>query len=71
MTGCAGHRGSLDLALLRLWCRPAGADRIRPLAWERPYAVGVALKRQRRPQVTCLPQTLCLSWAELQVICAT
>ena len=28
-----------DLALLWLWCRP--------LAWKPPYAVGVALKRQK------------------------
>ena len=35
-----------DLALLWLWCRPAAAALIRPLAWKPPYAVGVALKRQ-------------------------
>ena len=29
------------LALLRLWCRPAAAAPIRPLAWEAPYAMGV------------------------------
>ena len=33
-----------DLALLWLWCRPAAAALIRPLAWELPYAAGVALK---------------------------
>ena len=32
---------------LWLWCRPAGTDPIRPLAWEPPYAEGVALKRQK------------------------
>ena len=33
-----------DLVLLRLWSRPAAAAPNRPLAWESPYAVGVALK---------------------------
>ena len=28
--------------------RPAAAALIRPLAWELPYAAGVALKRQRQ-----------------------
>ena len=36
-----------DLALLWLWCRPAVIAPIRPLAWEPPYAAGVALKRQK------------------------
>ena len=36
-----------DPALLWLWCRPAAVTPIRPLAWEAPYAVGVALKRQK------------------------
>ena len=35
-----------DLVLLWLWCRLAGVAVIRPLAWEPPYAAGVALKRQ-------------------------
>ena len=30
-----------------LWCRLAGAPPIGPLAWEPPYAMGVALKRER------------------------
>ena len=42
--GC--RRGS-DLAWLWLWCRLAAAAPIGPLAWEPPYAVGVALKRQK------------------------
>ena len=33
-----------DLALLWLWCRAADAALIQPLAWEHPYASGVALK---------------------------
>ena len=33
--------------LLWLWCRSAATALIRPLAWELPYAVGVALKKQK------------------------
>ena len=33
-----GHRCGSDLALLWLWCRPAPAALIQPLAWELPYA---------------------------------
>ena len=32
-----GHRGSLDLAFLWLWHRPAAVAPIRPLAWEPAY----------------------------------
>ena len=31
--------------MLWLWCRLAAAAVIRPLAWELPYATGVALKK--------------------------
>ena len=34
--------------MLWLWCRPAATSLVRPLAWEPPYAVGVALKRQKK-----------------------
>ena len=33
--------------MLWLWRRPAATAPIRPLAWEHPYATGVALKRQK------------------------
>ena len=42
-----GHRRGSDLALLWLWRRPAATAPIRPLAWEPPYALGAALKRQK------------------------
>ena len=42
-----GRSRSLDMALLWLWCRPAATATIRPLVWEPPYAMGVALKRQK------------------------
>ena len=37
-----------DLALLWLWHRPAATALIGPLAWEPPYATGVALRRQKK-----------------------
>ena len=43
-----GHRHGLDLVLLWLWCRPAAAAPIGPLAWEPPCATGVALKRKKK-----------------------
>ena len=43
-----GRRHSSDLVLLWLWRRPAATAPIRPLAWEPPYAAGVALKRQNK-----------------------
>ena len=36
--------GNSDPVLLWLWRRPA---QIQPLAWDPPYATGVALKRQK------------------------
>ena len=45
MSCSVGHRRGLDLALLWLWARQAAAALIPPLAWERPYAAGEALKR--------------------------
>ena len=39
-----GCRLGLDLALLWLWYRQAATALIRLLAWEPPYAMGVALK---------------------------
>ena len=42
-----GHRHGLDPALL--WYRPAAVAPVPPLAWESPYATGVALvKRQKK-----------------------
>ena len=31
-----GHRCSLDLVLMCLWCRPEAAALLQPLAWEHP-----------------------------------
>ena len=37
-----------ELVLLWLWRRPAAVAPIGPLAWEPPYAAGVALKRKKK-----------------------
>ena len=42
-----GHRHGSDPTLLWLWCKPAAPAPIRPLAWEPPYAMGAALRRQK------------------------
>ena len=40
------------LVLRELWQRPAAVAPIRPLAWEPPYAVSVALDRQKDKKQT-------------------
>ena len=44
---CCWELGS-DPRLLWLWCRPAAAAPVRPLAWELPYASGAALKNTKK-----------------------
>ena len=43
-----GHRCGSDPMLLWLWCRPVAIAPIRPLAWEPPDAVGVALEKGKK-----------------------
>ena len=43
------RRGS-DPTLLQLWCRPAAASPIRPLAWELPYASCETLKSKKKSE---------------------
>ena len=43
-----GRRCGSDLALLWLWRRLAATAPIRPLAWDPPYDVVAALKRQKK-----------------------
>ena len=50
-----GRRCGLDPTLLWLWCRPAATARMKPLAWEPPYAVGVALKRPKKKKKKSQP----------------
>ena len=45
--GAVRRHGS-DPALLWLWRRPAVIAPIQPLAWELPYATGVALEKAKR-----------------------
>ena len=42
------RRGGSDLALLWLWCRLAAVAPTGALAWELPYALGVALKSKKQ-----------------------
>ena len=43
-----GRRRGLDPALLWLWCRPVATAPIGPLVWEAPYAMGVALEKDKK-----------------------
>ena len=43
-----GCRWGSDLALLRLWRRPAATAAIRLSDWEPPYASGAALKKAKK-----------------------
>ena len=43
-----GHRWGLDPALLWLWYRLVAIAPIRPLAWEPPYAAGVAQRNSKK-----------------------
>ena len=43
-----GRRCGSDPELLWLWCWPVAMAPIRPLAWESPYAKGVALEKAKR-----------------------
>ena len=45
-----GCSRSSDPVLLWLWCRPAATAQIQPLAWESPYAAGVAQEMAKRPK---------------------
>ena len=42
-----GSSRSSDPELLLLWCRLAAVTSILPLAWEPPYATGLALKKDK------------------------
>ena len=37
-----------DPTLLWLWCRPVATALIRPLDWDPPYAMGLALEKAKR-----------------------
>jgi len=46
-----GHRLGSDPALLWLWHKPEATALIRPLAWEPPYAMGVALEKHTKKKI--------------------
>ena len=48
MSCSVGGRCGSDPALLWLWYRPVSTGLIRPLAWEPPYALGVALEKAKK-----------------------
>ena len=48
MTCGVGHRNGSDHMLLWLWCRPAAAALIQPLAQELLYAKGATLKKKKK-----------------------
>ena len=43
-----GHTHALDLELQWLWHRLVAAAQIGPLAWEPPYAMSTALKKDKK-----------------------
>ena len=49
-----GCRYGSDPELLWLWHRPVATAPIRPLAWEPPYAAGVALEKTKNKQKTII-----------------
>ena len=57
-----GCRRGWDPALLWLWRRPAATALMRPLAWESPYVVGAALKRQKEKEKQTLMGNHCILW---------
>ena len=50
MSYVIGCRCGLNPWLLWLWCRPAAAALIQPLAWDLAYAISVAPKKQRKKE---------------------
>ena len=48
-----GCKQGSDLAWLWLCCSPAAEAPFRPLAWELPYAMGVALKKKKSKSFMC------------------
>ena len=63
-----GYKRSSDLVLLWLWHRPAAVAPIQPLAWEPPYAAGVALKRPTPPHTNKWKDIPCSRITRLTVV---
>ena len=47
-----GHRGSLDFCVAVAAVGAPAADLVRRLAWERPYAAGVTLRRKKKQELS-------------------
>ena len=67
-----GWRCGSDPALLWLWHRPAATAPIRPLAWEPPYATGMALEKasafySEMPVTTC--SAVVLTVVKVSILC--
>ena len=52
MSCCVGCRRGSNPELLWLWHRPVATARVRPLAWEPPYAMEAALEMAKRQKKT-------------------
>ena len=50
MNCAVGHRHGSDPKLLWLWYRLAAVAPFQPLAWELPYATGMALERPKKKE---------------------
>ena len=60
------HRQGSDPTWLWLWCRPAAAALIGPLAWEAPYATHVALRRKRKKKMLAGTEPI-LTWTAISL----
>ena len=65
-----GCRCGSDLALLWLWCRPAVAAPIRPLAWELPCATGGSPQITNKQKTMDSSPDLGLGWVEVSFTCS-
>ena len=62
MSYSVGPRCGSDPALLWLEHRPAATALIQPLAWEPPYAMGVALNRQNTKKFQLYLLLFAITW---------
>ena len=57
-----GRRRGLDPELPWLWRRPVATAPIKPLAWEPPYAVGVAQEIAKRHKIKIILKIVVSFW---------
>ena len=65
--GGVGHRLSLDPTLLRPWSRPAAVTQIQPLAWERLYTAGAALRKKKKKRKERKGVPIVAQWKRIQL----